>query len=384
MVALSNMSAQSEHSRPACPVGVVLIAVVLGGLLTAVNSSPADEPLSPDRRRDMFRSGVTVPAETRRAIDRALRFLEERQNPNGSWTDRVGRKVHYSYEGVVTDHVGVTALVGMAFLANGSLPNRGPYAKSIRGALEYVLEHTQMTGFISSRNSRMYSHAFAALFLAEVYGMTGDSKVREKLKIAMQLIVKAQNKEGGWRYLPGAQDSDMSITVCQVMALRAARNAGVQVPKVSIDRAIAYIKKSFRPREGAFTYQIEDNFRTGPSRASFALTACGVAALYGAGEYDAYEVDRGLEYLYLKRPTSGASAAVGRFDYFYGQYYAVQAAFQRGGAFWERWYRLLQRDFLPYQRRDGSWKDLVGKNYATAMAAIILQMPYQYLPITER
>ena len=378
------MSAQSEHSRPACPVGVVLIAVVLGGLLTAANSSPTDEPLSPDRRRDMFRSGVTVPAETRRAIDRALKFLEERQNPNGSWTDRVGRKVHYSYEGVVTDHVGVTALVGMAFLANGSLPNRGPYAKSIRGALEYVLEHTQMTGFISSRNSRMYSHAFAALFLAEVYGMTGDSKVREKLKIAMQLIVKAQNKEGGWRYLPGAQDSDMSITVCQVMALRAARNAGVQVPKVSIDRAIAYIKKSFRPREGAFTYQIEDNFRTGPSRASFALTACGVAALYGAGEYDAYEVDRGLEYLYLKRPTGGASAAAGRFDYFYGQYYAVQAAFQRGGAFWERWYRHLQHDFLPYQRPDGSWKDLVGKNYATAMAAIILQMPYQYLPITER
>ncbi len=384
MVALSNMSAQSEHSRPACPVGVVLIAVVLGGLLTAVNSSPADEPLSPDRRRDMFRSGVTVPAETRRAIDRALRFLEERQNPNGSWTDRVGRKVHYSYEGVVTDHVGVTALVGMAFLANGSLPNRGPYAKSIRGALEYVLEHTQMTGFISSRNSRMYSHAFAALFLAEVYGMTGDSKVREKLKIATQLIVKAQNKEGGWRYLPGAQDSDMSITVCQVMALRAARNAGVQVPKASIDRAIAYIKKSFRSREGAFTYQIEDNFRTGPSRASFALTACGVAALYGAGEYDAYEVDRGLEYLYLKRPTGGASAAAGRFDYFYGQCYAVQAAFQRGGAFWERWYRHLQHDFLPYQHPDGSWKDLVGKNYATAMAAIILQMPYQYLPITER
>ena len=115
MVVLSNMSAQSEHARRACPAGVLSIAFVLGSLLTAVSSSPADERFAPDRRRDMFRRGVTISSETRRAIDRALRFLEGRQNANGSWTDRVGRKIHYSYEGVVTDQIKPIGIVAAAW-----------------------------------------------------------------------------------------------------------------------------------------------------------------------------------------------------------------------------------------------------------------------------
>ena len=38
--------------------------------------------------------------------------------------------------------------------------------------------------------------------------------------------MKSQNDEGGWRYEPYARESDMSIVVCQVIALRAARNIG--------------------------------------------------------------------------------------------------------------------------------------------------------------
>jgi squalene cyclase len=327
--------------------------------------------------------GIAVPRETRRAITRGLDYLAAHQNANGSWTDRVGRKVHYSYEGEVTDHVGVTALAGMAFLANGSLPTRGPYAEPVRKALEYVLSHTNpQTGMIEAHGSRMYSHAFAALFLAEVYGMTGDPAVRGKLKLAVRCIVEGQNRNGGWRYVPGAPDADMSVTVCQVMALRAARNAGLQVPKETVDAAIEYVKKSFRPQFGAFTYQIEENYGAGASRHTFPLTACGVAALYGAGEYDAYEVAEGLEFMLAQRPARDDAAE--RFDYYYGQYYAVQAAFQRGGTYWQRWYEDTQRDLLSLQERTGSWRDLVGRNYATAMATIVLQMPFQYLPITER
>ena len=45
----------------------------------------------------------------------------------------------------------------------------------------------------------MYSHGFATLFLAEIYGMTGDEQVKEKLQRAVRLIEKTQNPEGGCR-----------------------------------------------------------------------------------------------------------------------------------------------------------------------------------------
>jgi len=340
---------------------------------------------------------LTIPASTARAVEKGLSYLAMHQNPDGSWTDRVGRKVHMTYRGTVAPHVGVTGLVGIAFLAHGVFPGQGSagfvmkngrkisYCDVLEKALEYVMSRVSAAnGFISANGSRMYSHAFATLFLAEVYG-TGSyrdaEKVRRSLKNAIRLIVNAQNAEGGWRYRPGAQDSDMSITVCQVMALRAARNAGVEVPLGTIQRAVNYVKKSFVPGVGAFTYQLGLEFRGVHSRWTPALTAAGVTTLYSAGEYDAFQINEGLRYILRERPMRGEARYT--FDYYYFQYYAVQAAFQKGGAYWERWYDSIRQDLLLLQESDGRWTDLVGANYATAMASIILQYPNQYLPITE-
>ena len=73
----------------------------------------------------------------------------------------------------------------------------------------------------------MYGHGFATLFLAEVYGMHPDPDLRQKLVKAVKLIINTQNDEGGWRYQPERREADISVTICQVMALRAARNAGI-------------------------------------------------------------------------------------------------------------------------------------------------------------
>ena len=221
------------------------------------------------------------------------------QQADGSWRD-VGRKVHTQYQGTDGKHVGVTALACMAFLANGSLPGRGKYGEQIERGLEFILAHVEPNGYITNESSRMYSHAFATLFLAEIYGMTGMERVEDGLKSAINLIVHAQNPQGGWRYQPGAPDADMSITVCQVMALRAAQNAGVHVPKRTIDDAIRYVNNSYRVEEGGgFTYQIDDGMQ---SRVTLALTAAGVTALYGAGVYDDSRIENGLEYIQRNLP----------------------------------------------------------------------------------
>jgi hypothetical protein len=327
-----------------------------------------------------------IDAETRRAIDRALEYLYRGQNPDGSWSARVGRKVHNSYWGQTAPHIGATALAGMAFLASGAQPDQGVRERhciAVRKALDFIMDNTQGNGFISAHGSRMYSHAFATLFLAEALG-TGlhpdNRRVRDSLRRATRLIVEAQNPLGGWRYLPGAEDADMSVTVCQVFALRAARNVGVKVPKTTIERAVRYVKDSFDPVHKAFKYQIDQEYGL-RSRHSFALTACGLATLYGAGEYQTFEISEGLDFMRRNRPA--AHWAPNRFDYFYAHYYAAQAAYQAGGAYWRDWYEEIRTELLGLQDRDGSWSDLVGSSYATAVAAIILQLPNPYLPITE-
>jgi squalene cyclase len=230
-------------------------------------------------------SGDVTP-ESVAAVERALAWLAGHQNADGSWSGDVGFKLNQTYE--VTDrnepHVGVTALAGLAFLASGHVPGRGGYDDTIARATDFVLSCVQENGYITAHSTRMYSHAFATLFLAEVYGMTERGDVREKLQLAVDLIVATQNREGAWRYEPYAVESDMSIAVCQLNALRGARNVGIRVPRSTIDRARLYVQRSYVTRDegqiddyyrsdrGSFKYQAMKN-----TRSSFALTAAGLA-----------------------------------------------------------------------------------------------------------
>ena len=79
--------------------------------------------------------------------------------------------------------------------------------------------------------------------------------IRDKLSLAVQLIVDSQNKEGGWRYNPKKEDADISVTACQVMALRAAHNAGLHVPQETMKKAVEYVKKC-QNRDGGFCYML--------------------------------------------------------------------------------------------------------------------------------
>lgn len=346
------------------------------------------------KHRKVFRRAVKITAAAERSINRGLQFLSKRQERNGAYIDGIGRKVNNTYLAHPGFHVGVTGLVGMAFLSNGSTPNRGPYGKQVAGCVKFVLSKVKKNGMITHDHSRMYSHAFATLFLAEVYGMAPSKSVRKGLRDATKLIQNSQNSQGGWRYMPGAKDSDLSITVCQVQALRAARNVGIKIPVQTINAATRYVKRSFIRRgtsfqhmPGGFWYQVYENFPFRPSRTSFALTAAGVTALYGAGIYEGPELRGGLRFLFSRRNRPRAHDMEVTFDYFYGHYYAIQAFFQAGDAghsYWSQWYPFIRDQIVRGQQADGRWQDLVGPNYATAMATIILQIPYRFLPIFER
>src|SRR5438132_8376208 len=181
--------------------------------------------------------------ETDRAIQAGLAWLARTQNGDGSFGSG-------SYRG----NIAVTSVAALAFMASGSSPGRGPYGGPIDKALGYVMENTSPSGFIavagSATHGPMYSHGFGTLFLAEAYGMTHRPEIREKLRKSVHLILDTQNNEGGWRYQPVRHDADLSVTICQINALRAARNAGLYVPKETLDACIRYVKQSQNPDGG--------------------------------------------------------------------------------------------------------------------------------------
>lgn len=316
-------------------------------------------------------SAADLIAPAQEAIDKGLLFLSRAQHEDGSFGSS-----GYSR------NVGVCGLAGMAFMSAGSTPARGPYGKHVDRCLSFVLEHTQDSGFItvadSTRHGPMYGHGFATLFLSEAYGMTQRPDVREKLAKAVELIVNTQNSEGGWRYYPQRRDADISATICQIMALRAARNAGLHVPAETIDRCVAYVKRSQNP-DGGFTY-MSGMGANGVS--AFPRSAAGVVALYSAGIYEGPEIDKGLAYLMQSLPRGGDQNRESH--YFYGHYYAVQAMWHKGGEHWQKWYPAIRDELIDRQKSDGSWIDSICPEYGASMACIVLQMPNNYLPIFQR
>ncbi len=338
-----------------------------------------------------------ITPEVRQAVDNGLRFLAQTQDPGGYWVQDIGFKLNTDYRVLEPDspHVGVTALALMSFLAGGHLPGRGEYGDVIERGLGYVLRSVQDGGYITDHGTRMYSHAFATLFLAEIYGMTYRADVRRALQSAVNIIVDSQNREGGWRYKPFARESDMSITVCQVLALRSARNVGIAVPSRTIRDAETYVRRSavrrgdvaqgfrgFAPYDegGAFRYQLR-----GHSRATFPLTAAGVTTLHAAGIYDDPIIEDAFEFM------DGQMAEfnhhyLGHYFFYYGHYYAVQAYYTAGGTKWNKYFRDIRNLLVRSQQSNGAWPCHTGPGeaFSTAVATLILQIPYQYLPIFQR
>jgi squalene cyclase len=330
------------------------------------------------------------PPRSHAAVEKGLTWLASHQNDDGSWTCKVGHKLYNQYEGEEGKHVGVTALACMAFLAAGNQPGRGPYGHIVQRGVDFILAAVrEEDGYITYDGTRMYSHAFATLFLAECYGMTPQPAVKNALKRAVQLIVNAQNPDGGWRYSPMPIDADISVTVSTLQALRAARNAGLSVPLDTIEKAQAFVR-ACASNKGAsgFHYQKPDaSFGDGrpDDRITFALTACGVVSMVSAGEYSAVEGRNAIRALEMFRGDYGRGVHWTSYHYFYSHYYGMQAYRQLASReVWDAYRAEVVGEILEHQRQDGSWEDDVGPTYATAMACLVMQLPCEWLPIFQK
>lgn len=330
-----------------------------------------------------------ISKEIEKSVERGLDYLARTQNSDGSWNCKIGYKFGTAYDldnykGREGRHVGVTSLACMAFMSAGNYPDRGKYSGVVKKGLDFVLSCVREDGYITYDGSRMYSHAFATLFLTHIYGMTNSAGVKNKLKKAVNILVQSQNKEGGWRYQPQPIDADLSVTVSIVQALRAARNVGISVPKVTIDNAMTYVKNCITTN--GFQYQNRKVYISNDTRTSYALAACGVVSLNSAGYYlsNANGVIKKSLLISLRRLSRVKEQIWGTLFYFYGHYYACQAMYTAGGSWWKGYYERVFKEILAGQLEDGSWRDIVGKSYATSMALIILQVSNEQFPIFQQ
>jgi prenyltransferase beta subunit len=309
---------------------------------------------------------VKIDEPTKKSINKGLEWLAAKQNSDGSWSE-----TRYPHNTAITSY----AL--LAFMSQGNIPGQGLYGPEVGKGARFLLSTVREDGYlVGARGGNMYCHGMATLALAQLWGMTGDNEIKPVLTKAVDLIIKCQNYEGGWRYEPRPTGADISVTIMQVMALRAAKNAGLHVPDETMKKAIKYIESCYVPTSGGFSYQPRSR------SPGFARTAAGCCSLMLAGQYNAKQLPEAIKFLKANMD--------GRSHYFYGHYYACHVMHQVGGKDWEEYYAKMCKYLRDKQSSDGSWSENgldgnhVGPVYQSAISVIVLSVPAHYLPIFQR
>jgi len=327
------------------------------------------------------RFGDPVPRDVRELYDAGCRYLVQSQDSSGIWKD--------SQQGP-----GVNGMAMMVLLASGEDPNHGVYRTPIRRAIRRIIASQDAArgyyGGGDGNQSSMYQHGFAMLALAEAYGVVDDRtlwseeaaagkgrSIGQSLELAVKLAVTSakKNPAGAWRYSPDAADHDTSVSGAVLMGLLGARNAGIEVPDETIDRAIRYFTSMTGPN-GQVGY-------ANPSGGSDATTSIGALVMAIARRKDVPQFKQAVEY--LKQHSQGTTQQSPYPNY--TRYYRAQALFQADVEAWQQWNNRLVQELKTQRQADGSFTMQPGADggiAGTSLTLLSLAVNYRFLPIYER
>jgi hypothetical protein len=294
--------------------------------------------------------------EVKAAVNAGLKYLVDQQiKADGHWEAFGGQYP-----------ITMTAMAGMSMLMEGSTIREGKYRENIRKAVDYLMSRAQPNGQIGNPNTPgeagryMYGHGFALMFLSCVYGEEEEGDRRRKLSEiltkAAQFSRDAQTRRmsprdgktpvGGWGYVSAKEGNNFdegSVTITQVQALRAARNAGIKVPTEAIKDAQAYLDVSTNA-QGGVIYSLGGG---GGGDGRPALTAAAISCGFSAGDYNSPLVHKWFKFAEQNIARGGGRGGHDE----YTHYYYAQALYILG----DEGYAKLMKEVAPGDRKNWSW-----------------------------
>ena len=338
------------------------------------------------------------------ALERSLDALAARQNADGSFgNDRelFGRDP------------GVAALCGLAFAGSGSFYARGRYGVAIKKIVDYLLSQSLranargefdgldaassqaarryltendlsaadvdglVANFLERGRKPTYGHGYASLFLAETLGSTRRPEHRDRARAAVALLERTQNSEGGWRYdAKRVAAADLSVTTCQLSALRAARNAGLRVDASVFERGLGFVRR-LQNSDGGFRYM------STPGASGYGRTAAAIHALQSGGAEEDESTHRAFRYL------DGFPDAR-KIEYWSVAHFYASLAYWRGGASasgrarWERYWAQFKSEALARRGEDYLWRSSISTEAESAFVICALEVPQEGAPLFLR
>jgi hypothetical protein len=354
---------------------------------------------------------------TERAVETGLDFLARHQFADGRWClDRLPEGQAATQPefalGQMNCDTAATGLSLLSFLGAGYTHRDDKHRDTVRRGLEWLLKNQQSNGqlFTSQTDvtlpSRIYGHGIAAIALCEAYGMTRDPELREPAQKAIRFILDAQDPQrGGWRYTQADgspawhKESDTSVSGWQLMALKSAQMAGLQVPEEAVAKVAGWLDAAQAQRGALYMYN--PNALTTPDQIqgrspNLAMTAEGLLMrLYLGWQRDNPAMIEGAEHLKAHLPELGTVQQPQRDSYYW--YYATQVMFQMQGDYWTAWNARLRGLLEPNQVTDGPlagswnpaqpqrdrWAHAGGRLYVTTLNLLMLEVYYRHLPLFQ-
>jgi len=383
-----------------------------GGEL-AIDGHVQEEPAKAFRQRDVGRRAQVAQARggsegTEKAVEMGLDFFARHQFPDGHWS------LHELPPGVTYDDPALgqmksdpaaTGLALLTYLGAGYTHLDDKHRAIVNRGVDWLVSNQQENGDLFSKQgvtkyAWFYSHGICTIALCEAYGMTRDPELREPARKAIDFILKSQHSErGGWRYRPNAE-SDTSVTGWQLMALKSARMAGLDVPAEAFEKIDGWLDLAENPSgDGRYVYNpyaANTPEQRDGRKPNLAMTAeAMLMRMYLDYESDDPGLTAGADHLKENLPSVGTAAKPARDVYYW--YYATQAMFQMQGDYWPAWNDRLRPLAETSQSTSGPtagswhpskpvpdrWGHAGGRFYVTAMHLLMLEVYYRHLPLFQ-
>ncbi len=338
-------------------------------------------------------------------LARGLKYLAGHQGPDGGWyvakeggnrlIDRWGR-------------AGVTGLACLALLGDGHTwvpigtdskgkPVYSTYGPKVKKGINFLTSQQVIkgpdAGLIGPKKGHfMYNQGLATAALAEAYAMSGDPYLGQAARKAVNYIISAQQKSGGWDYYdrPSAR-ADTPVTACQLSALYSAHLAGIKVPRQVFEKGLGWFDAMTDRQTFKIGYDKKWDFSQ--DHIGYGSTGMGLLLQLYLGRSPSAESIRRQARTLMRQakpdyhPKWSPKAKARKVDYYY-LYHATMAFHRLGGKDWAIWNKALIKALAASQEKTGKWTGSWppydanslkgGRIYTTAAAVLALEVYYRY------